>query len=172
MIMFMCAGIVVMSSSGNVEGVTVVYGTRASGLVMLSLFFLIQSGLAGVVSSVHVSFSRFCPGSYSGHVILLHIQGMQYAGSWESQCGYFEYEEFRRCGCVEADVHILLFYIHVYSSQVWPSHGRRAGQLHDWGRSRFRSLWPVGLGVRLFSGLCGRSMVTLLPESCACCSHS
>ena len=102
-IMFMCAGIVVMSSSGNVEGVTVVYGTRASGLVMLSLFFLIQSGLAGVVSSVHVSFSRLCPGSYSGHVILLHIQSRQYAGSWESQCGYFEYEEFRRSGCVEAE---------------------------------------------------------------------
>ena len=102
-IMFMCAGIVVMSSSGNAEGVPVVYGTRVPGLVMLSLFFLIQSGLAGVVSSVHASFSWFCPGSYSGHVILLHIQSMQYAGSWESQCGYFEYEEFRRCGCVEAE---------------------------------------------------------------------
>ena len=61
--MFMCAGIVVMFASGNAEGVTVVYGTRASDLVMFSLSFLIQSGLAGVVSSVHVSFcytSRAC----------------------------------------------------------------------------------------------------------------
>ena len=101
-IMFMCAGIVVMSASSNAEGVTVVYGTRASDLVMFSLSFLIQSGLAGVMSSVHVSFSQLCPGSYSGHVILLHIQSMQYAGGWELQCGYFEYEQFRRCGSVEA----------------------------------------------------------------------
>ena len=69
-IMFTCAGTVVMSSSGDAEGVTVVYGTRVPGLVVLSLFFLIQSGLAGVVSSVHAS---FCYTSRAG--------SMQAAGS-------------------------------------------------------------------------------------------